>query len=262
MHMVWNPHKCPASLLAATERTALETSTKIHPTSEVNSVEEECQEQTTAEGRPEAQLPHQSPRATDHVENVGSQQGEGAIEDDGSAEVVEYLWPQLMPKGETDLMSDVGSRTEPDSMKRKAIEEEEEEVGKKRKQAMPEDGADRENGVPLVQGQAVTEMGPAEEQISEGATDWTKIREQVQDKLRPTLEVSLVAMNGLVTALQSGNRQTARNEKAADWTENALTEVTCMLGKVVDALNRLKNAVEENTKEDRRREERWFEIER
>ena len=49
-----------------------------------------------------------------------------------------------------------------------------------------------------------------------------------------------MAMNGLVTALQSGNRQIARNEKAVDRTENALTEVACVLVKVVDALNRLK----------------------
>lgn len=36
--------------------------------------------------------------------------------------------------------------TEPDRMKRKATEEEEEAEGKKRKQAMPEDGADGERG--------------------------------------------------------------------------------------------------------------------
>ena len=71
-----------------------------------------------------------------------------------------------------------------------------------------------------------------------------------------------MAINGFVTALQSGNRQMARNEKTADRTGNALTEVTCVLGKAVDALNRLRNAVEENTKEDRRRKERWFEIKR
>ena len=91
------------------------------------------------------------------MEEVGSQQGEGAIEDERSAEVVEDLWPQLMPKKETNLMSDVGSPTEPDRMKRKATEEEEEAEGKKRKQAMPEDGADGERGWSIVQGQAVTD---------------------------------------------------------------------------------------------------------
>ena len=35
-----------------------------------------------------------------------------------------------------------------------------------------------------------------------------------------------------------------------------------MLGKVVAALNGLKKVVEENTREDRRREERWFDMER
>ena len=156
-------------VLAATERIALETSTKMHPTSVVSSIEEDSLEQTTAEGRPEAQLPHLSPRATDHMEEVGSQQGAGAIEDGGSARVMEDLWPQLMPKGETDLMYDMASRTESDSMKWKATEEEEEAGGKKRKHAIPEDRAGGEKGGPIVQGQAVTKTGPAEKQMSEGA---------------------------------------------------------------------------------------------
>ena len=88
-----------------------------------------------------------------------------------------------------------------------------------------------------------------------------RIREQVESKIGPTLEISLVAMNGLVSAIQSGNRQFVRTEKASDRMEKALTEATCMLGKVVAALNGLKKAVEENTREDRRREDRWFDME-
>ena len=66
----------------------------------------------------------------------------------------------------------------------------------------------------------------------------------------------------MVAAIQDRNRQSVRTEKASDKTEKALTEVTCMFGKVVDALKHLRNAVEENTREDTCREERWFEIER
>ena len=69
-------------------------------------------------------------------------------------------------------------------------------------------------------------------------------------------------MNGLVAALQSGSNQLARNEKSGERTEKALTEIAGILGKVADSLNRLKNAVEENTKEQTRREERYTEIER
>ena len=68
-------------------------------------------------------------------------------------------------------------------------------------------------------------------------------------------------MNGLVAALQSGSSQLAKSEKTGERTEKALMEITGILGKVADSL-RLRNAVEENTKEQWRREERWIEIER
>ena len=45
-------------------------------------------------------------------------------------------------------------------------------------------------------------------------------------------------------------------------TEKALTEITGILRKVADSLNCLRNAVGKNTKEQRRREERYIEIER
>ena len=53
-----------------------------------------------------------------------------------------------------------------------------------------------------------------------------------------------------------GMRKQGREQK------KALTEITGILGKVADSLNRLRNAAEENTKEQRRREERYIEIER
>ena len=77
-----------------------------------------------------------------------------------------------------------------------------------------------------------------------------------------TVEISLVAMNGLVEALQNETRQMGRIEKVVEKTEKALTETTCMMGKVVDALMQFKNVVEHSANEDRKREERWFDIER
>ena len=56
----------------------------------------------------------------------------------------------------------------------------------------------------------------------------------------PLIELSLVAMNGMVEAVQAGNRQLARNKKAMEKAEKALTEVTCMMGKVVNALPSLR----------------------
>ena len=38
----------------------------------------------------------------------------------------------------------------------------------------------------------------------------------MESKMGPTLEISLVVMNGLVSAIQSGNRQGVGSEKASD----------------------------------------------
>ena len=69
-------------------------------------------------------------------------------------------------------------------------------------------------------------------------------------------------MNGMIEALQNGTRQMGRIEKVVEKTEKALTEITCMMGKVVDALTQFKNVVEHSANGDRKREERWFDIER
>ena len=105
-----------------------------------------------------------------------------------------------MPHGETDSMSDVG---EPEMMKRNAAGEEA-AVIKRRKQETPEDEAVVESAEPVIRSDVAAEE---KEQQAEDPADWRRIREQAESKIGPTLEVSLVAMIGLVAAIQSGNRQ-------------------------------------------------------
>ena len=141
-----------------------------------------------------------------------------------SEEVVEDLLPQLLQNTETDFLSDIGSAIGSDSKKRKNQTGTEREEGKKRK--------------------IVTSSGSQKSQTPTGST----------------VEISLVAMNGMVEALQNGTRQMGRIEKVVEKTEKALTEITCMMGK--DALTQFKNVVEHSANEDRKKEERWFDIER
>ena len=167
-------------------------------------------------------------------ETVGKQsdQAENQFEDinvpdeaagsESSGEVVEDIRPQLFGKTETDYVSEAGLRYQ---KKRKTEAEAGGEGERKRKIARPEVNKNEE-------------------------------REE------STVQISLVAINGLVEAIQAGNRQLAKNEKVMEKTERALTEVTCMMGKVVDALTQFKNVVQESANEDRKREERWFDIER
>ena len=143
-----------------------------------------------------------------------------------SEEAVEDLLPQLLQNTETDFLSDIGSATGSDSKKRKNQTGTEREKGKKRK--------------------IVTASGIQKSEAPTGST----------------VEISLVAMNGMVEALQNGTRQMGRIEKVVKKTEKALTEITCMMGKVVDVLTQFKNVVEHSAKEDRKREERLFDIER
>ena len=173
------------------------------------------------------------------------------VKDGEFIEEVEDLWPQLMPQGEADGLSEAGDQ---ELGKRKSADEG--EVKAKRRKVETSEGA------VVAEREEVTETEVWEGPEAEGSKEWKKIREQVESKIGPTLEISLVAMNGLVSAIQSGNRQIVRTEKASDRMEKALTETSCMLGKVVAALNGLKKAVEENTREDRRREDRWFDMQR
>ena len=155
-----------------------------------------------------------------------------------------------MPQGEADGLSEARDQ---DLGKRKSADEK--VIAKRRK-------VETSEGRVAAEREEVTETEVGKEPEAERSKEWKKIREQVESMMGPTLEISLVAMNGLVSAIQSGNRQGARTEKASDRMEKALTEATCMLGKVMAALNGLKKAVEENMREDRRREERWFDMER
>ena len=165
------------------------------------------------------------------VEGPTTEQTEDPFEDnvqedvDGSecsGEVVEDLRPQLLESTETDYVSEAGLHY---TKKRKNPTDAGRDERKKKKIETP--------------GSSKSEAGT-----------------------RSTVEISLVAMNGMVEALQNGTRQMARVEKTVEKTEKALTEITCMMGKVVDALTQFKNVLEHNANEDRKREERWFDIER
>ena len=165
------------------------------------------------------------------VEGHTTEQTEDPFEDnvqedvDGSecsGEVVEDLRPQLLESTETDYVSEAGLHY---TKKRKNPTDAGRDERKKKKIETP--------------GSSKSEAGT-----------------------RSTVEISLVAMNGMVEALQNGTRQMARVEKTVEKTEKALTEITCMMGKVVDALTQFKNVMQESANEDRKREERWFDIER
>ena len=201
---------------------------------------------TAAGSRPEETVPNPSSRLADTVSQQGATSQ--AADTEGAEEVVEDLLPQLMP-GEAELKPVDGPHT--NASKRK-VQVEAVAIGKRRKRSTTLARADEAKDVQTEHGQTKTDHG----------IDWESIGRTVQNKGEPTVEISLVAMNGLVAAVQSGSNQLARNEKSGERTEKALTEIAGILGKVADSLNRLKNAVEENTKEQRRREERYTEIER
>ena len=76
-----------------------------------------------------------------------------------------------------------------------------------------------------------------------------------------TIRVSLVAINGLVSAVHGLTGQMKRSEKNEEKIEKALIDTTCALAKVADTLSRFKNVKEENRKEEKRKEERWLERE-
>ena len=201
---------------------------------------------TAAGSRPEETVPNPSSRLADTVSQQGATSQ--AADTEGAEEVVEDLLPQLMP-GEAELKPVDGPHTNASKRKVQAVAL---TIGKRRKRSATVTLADETKEGQIEHDQTKTDQG----------IDWESIGRKVQDKGEPTVEVSLVAMNGLVAALQSGSNQLARNEKSGERTEKALTEIAGILGKVADSLNRLKNAVEENTKEQRRREERYTEIER
>ena len=132
--------------------------------------------------------------------------------------MVEDLLPQLMP-GEAELKPVDGPHTNASKRKVQVVAV---AIGKRRKRSTTLARAD---GAKDVQ---------TEQTKTDHCIDWESIGRTVQDKGEPTVEVSLIAMNGLVAALQSGSNQLARNEKSGERTEKALTEIAGILGKVAD----------------------------
>ena len=197
----------------------------------------------------EQDLPISSPTMDNRKEQGKTnqeEQGETAENTEEATEEVENIMPQLLPEEPEQSLEAKVEKTG----KRKVLD-----MGKyviKKRKITPDEILEEEAEVD----------GQEEEEEPEEKREWMDIKQQVESKVGSTVEISLVAMNGLVAAIQSGNRQSGRGEKAMDRVEKALTEMTCMLGKVVDSLNGLRKAVEENTREDRQREERWFEKER
>ena len=76
-----------------------------------------------------------------------------------------------------------------------------------------------------------------------------------------SIRVSLVTINGLVSAVQGLTEQMKRREKREEQLEKALIDTTFALSGVAVSLSRLKNKMEENAEEVRKREERWLERE-
>ena len=230
-----------------TNTNQVESKTQSRPQSTATTgVQAEDKSLTAAGSRPEETVPNPSSKLADTVSQQGATSQ--AADTEGAEEVVEDLLPQLMP-GEAELKS--VDEPHKSATKRK-VQAEAITIGKRRKRSATLTLADETKDGHIEHDQTKTDQG----------IDWESIGRKVQDKGEPTVEVSLIAMNGLVAALQSGSNQLARNEKSGERTEKALMEIAGILGKVADSLNRLKNAVEENTKEQRRREERYTEIER
>ena len=139
-------------------------------------------------------------------------------------EGVEDILPQLMGS-DLDLISEIESEKETETSKRRVQTEEEEPVAVKKRKVVDQD-------------------------------------ERVKSQEAESVRISLVAMNGLVEAMQKQNQQLVKNEKAAEKVEKALTEVTCVMGKVVDSLNQFRKVLEEKAMEEQKREESWLERER
>ena len=221
--------------------------------------DQENQETTVAHVEEAASVVHTEPDLPISSPALGSrkEQGKTSQEEQGetaetaenteeATEEVENSMPQLLPEEPEQLLE---AKVE-ETGKRKVLD-----MGKyviKKRKITPDENLEEEAEVD----------GQEKEEEPEDKREWIDIKQQVESKVGSTVEISLVAMNGLVAAIQSGNRQSGRGEKAMDRVEKALTEMTCMLGKVLDSLNGLRKAVKENTREDRQREERWFEKER
>ena len=78
----------------------------------------------------------------------------------------------------------------------------------------------------------------------------------------PAFDVRLVAVNGLVAALQGLREDMVKNTRTMERMEKTLVETNVLLSKTMDSMTRLKNVLEGNEKEEKRREERRQEADR
>ena len=78
----------------------------------------------------------------------------------------------------------------------------------------------------------------------------------------PTFDISLIAVNGLVAALHGLREDMVKNTKTMDRMEKTLVETNVLLSKAMDSMTRLKNVLDGNEKEEKRREERRQEADR
>ena len=159
------------------------------------------------------------------------------IDDPEEGEIVENIMPQLMSTDDPEALSDAESSSGAEGSKRKATDREEES----------EEGSMGYHGTSLDERKAETEP---------------EVKRRRKDAGEPVFEISMVAINGLTSVLQRLTSTMTTVEKRQASTEKALTDVACALGKCQSALTQFKEVMEENGKEERRREERWLERER
>ena len=101
--------------------------------------------------------------------------------------------------------------------------------------------------------------GSIEEEVT--GTEVVNKRRKVEEGTEE-INVSLVAINSLVTTLQSLKGQMARNEKASDKVDRALTDMAAQMSQVTDALHRWKELINDSVREEKVREERSIEADK
>ena len=96
----------------------------------------------------------------------------------------------------------------------------------------------------------------------EATTEETVSKRRKVEEGTEEVNISLVAMNSLVTTLQSLKGQMGRNEKASDKVDRALTDMAAQMSQVTDALHRWKEVINDSVREEKVREERRIEADR
>ena len=181
----------------------------------------------------EATLGHQS----SPDEKVDSPLPPAAHTDDAEeGEIVENIMPQLMSTDDPEALSDAESSSGAEGSKRKATDRDQ-----------SEEGSMGYHGTSVDERKAETEP---------------EVKRRRKDAGEPVFEISMVAINGLTSVLQRLTSTMTTVEKRQASTEKALIDVACALGKCQSALTQFKEVMEENGKEEMRREERWLERER